>query len=138
MKVRYLETSALLCWLFDEPNSRTLIKSINDADLICTSELTRIETLRAIGRAYREKLMSSEQRKALTLLFDEKLRGWFRMSIDESVVSGASVDFPIEPVRSLDAIHLATALEYKKLYPDIKMITLDERIRRNGKDLMLY
>ena len=137
MTVRYLETSALLCWLFDEPESRTVIKTINDLDLICTSELTRIETLRAIARAFREKLISSKQRTTLTHLFDKNLRGWFRMSIDESVVSGAAVDFPIEPVRSLDAIHLATALEYKKLYPDIEMITMDDRIRRNSEELML-
>ena len=137
MNVRYLETSALLCWLFDEPDSRTVIKTINDAELICTSELTRIETLRALARAHREKIIDSKERTALTQLFDVKLRGWFRMSIDESVVSGAAVDFPIEPVRSLDAIHLATALEYKKLYPDIKMVSLDERIQRNAKDLML-
>ena len=137
MTVRYLETSALLCWLFNEPDAPILIKTINDVDLICTSELIRIEVLRAIGRAHREKLITSEQRKSLKLLFDQKLRGWFRMSIDESVVSGASVDFPVEPVRSLDAIHLATALEYKKLYPDMKITTLDERIRKNKKALML-
>lgn len=137
MTVRYLETSALLCWLFCEPDAKTVIKAINEADLICTSELIRIEALRAIGRAYREKCITPEQRKSLNRLFEESYRGWFRMSIDETVVSGASVDFPSEPVRSLDAIHLATALEYKKLYPDIEIITLDDRIQRNKKPLSL-
>ena len=53
------------------------------------------------------------------------------MSMDESVVGGATVDFPVEPVRSLDAIHLSTALEYKKLYPELKMLTTDVRLKQN-------
>jgi hypothetical protein len=51
--------------------------------------------------------------------------------MDESVVAGASGDFPVEPVRSPDAIHLSTALEYKKLYPELKMLTTDARLIQN-------
>jgi hypothetical protein len=51
--------------------------------------------------------------------------------MDETVVRGATMDFPIEPVRSLDAIHLSTALEYKKLYPELKMLTTGTRQKQN-------
>ncbi|MBT3275674.1 MAG: type II toxin-antitoxin system VapC family toxin [Spirochaetales bacterium] len=137
MTVRYLETSALLTWLFNEAAAQEVVDAINEADLICTSELIRIETHRAIRRAFREEMITADQYKDLKRLFEEKLRGWFRMSIDESVVYGSSVDFPLEPVRTLDAIHLATALEYKKLYPEIEMITRDDRILRNRRALAL-
>ena len=59
------------------------------------------------------------------------------MSVDETIVTGAADEFAVEPVRSLDAIHLATALECRKLYPELEMLTLDERIRRNKEALQL-
>jgi hypothetical protein len=57
--------------------------------------------------------------------------------MDESVVAGATMDFPVEPVRTLDAMHLSTALEYKKLYPELKMLTTDARLKQNTKLLDL-
>ena len=131
MIVIYLETSALLTWLFDEPDASQIIDTINGADLIVTSDLLRIETMRAIKRALHEKLITSEQLETLIQTFRDYIKSCFRMSMDESVVGGATVDFPVEPVRSLDAIHLSTALEYKKLYPELKMLTTDVRLKQN-------
>ncbi len=59
------------------------------------------------------------------------------MSIDEAVVERASEPFPVEPVRSLDAIHLATALEYKKLYPGLEITSQEKRINDNLEPLGL-
>ena len=131
MRGIYLETSALLTWLFDEPHASEIIDTINDADLIVTSELLRIETVRAIKRAQYEKLITLEQRDTLIQTFHDYIQSCFRMSMDDSVIDGATVDFPVEPVRSLDAIHLSTALEYKKLYPEIEMLTADARLKKN-------
>ena len=137
MIVRYLETSALLAWLFNESDAESVINAINEADLIVTSELTRIETLRAVRRVRREGHLTSGQYEALLELFDESIKRWFRMNVDETIITGASEDFPVEPVRSLDSIHLATALEYKKLYPELEMLALDGRIRSNKEALLL-
>jgi predicted nucleic acid-binding protein len=137
MTVIYLETSALLTWLFDEPDASQTIDTINGADLVVTSDLLRIETTRAIKRALHEKLITAEQRDALMLTFRDLVQSCFRMSMDESVVTGATGDFPVEPVRSLDAIHLSTALEYKKLYPELKMLTTDSRLKQNTVSLGL-
>ena len=137
MAVFYLETSALLTWLFDEPDAAQLIDTLNTADLIVTSDLLRIETMRAIKRAHREKLITSEQHEALIHTFRDYLKGCFKMSMDESVVRGATGDFPAEPVRSLDAIHLSSALEYKKLYPNLRMLTTDPRLKQNTASLDL-
>ena len=137
MTVLYLETSALLSWLFDEPHAQSVIDAVNGADLIVTSELIRIETSRAIKRVHREGLLTQKECRTLQDLFGEIAEGWFRMTIDESIIAAASEEFPVEPVRSLDAIHLATALECKKLYPDLKMLTFDERILQNKAALLL-
>ena len=132
MTVIYLETSALLTWLFNEPDASQIIDSLNGADLILTSDLLRIETLRAIRRALHEKMITSEQLETLIQTFHDYINSCFRMSMDDTVVSGATADFPVEPVRILDAIHLSTALEYKKLYPELKMLTTDTRLKRNS------
>ncbi len=43
--------------------------------------------------------------------------------------------FPKEPVRALDAIHLATALLVGAEQPDLVMLSLDPRVRRNAEAL---
>ena len=43
--------------------------------------------------------------------------------------------FPREPVRSLDAIHLSTALVARNLVTELWILSLDERIRDNAAAL---
>ena len=40
--------------------------------------------------------------------------------------------FPGEPIRALDAIHLATALVIRDIYPDLRVLSLDQRVRQNA------
>jgi len=93
--------------------------------------------VRAIKRAQYEKLITLEQGDTLIQTFHDYIQSCFRMSMDDSVIDGATVDFPVEPVRSLDAIHLSTALEYKKLYPELEMLTTDARLKQNKASLGL-
>lgn len=50
------------------------------------------------------------------------------MEMNFPVKRRSAESFPIEPVRSLDAIHLATALQFLEVYPSLEFLTLDERI----------
>jgi predicted nucleic acid-binding protein len=135
MNVVYLETSAVLNWLFGEPAAGDVVDRMNRADVLLTSELTRIETVRSIRRASREGLITEDARDELIRLFGDQMSGWFRMNVDESVIDRATRDFPAEPVRSLDAIHLSTALEFRALYPDLYVLTSDKRIAGNCEAL---
>jgi hypothetical protein len=47
----------------------------------------------------------------------------------------AARPFPAEPVRTLDAIHLATALEFQDALGTLTMLSLDARIRENAAAL---
>ena len=51
------------------------------------------------------------------------------------VLDRASRTFPVEPVGTLDAIHLATALEFHAALGSLTMLSLDERIRANAAAL---
>lgn len=62
---------------------------------------------------------------------------WHRFPMDEEVVERARQSFPVEPVRSLDAIHLATALSAAATVPDLVLLSLDARVRDCGAALGL-
>ncbi|MFN7967352.1 MAG: hypothetical protein U0V87_16885 [Acidobacteriota bacterium] len=62
---------------------------------------------------------------------------WIVMTITEDVLSRAARGFPIEPVRTLDALHLATALAFTAVFPDLEILSLDRRITDNARALGL-
>ncbi len=97
----YIDTSALVKLLFDEPESTALIDWLNQKTEVpkVSSELCTIELLRTC------------QRIDGTLVDDARrlLDGVDLLPIDHVIVERAAVLAPHE-LRSLDAIHLASAL----------------------------
>lgn len=51
------------------------------------------------------------------------------------IVDRARRPFPWEAVRTLDAIHLASALAVRSTVPRVELLSLDDRIRRAGEQL---
>ncbi|MCC6272423.1 MAG: type II toxin-antitoxin system VapC family toxin [Deltaproteobacteria bacterium] len=131
MKAVYLETSFLLAWLFSESNAKAIARALSKAEAICTSTLTLLEAKRSLIRQESLKRITSAQRSQSLGLLEQASRNWFLMEINFPVKKRASESFPIEPVRSLDAIHLATALQFLEVYPDLEFLTLDDRIAVN-------
>lgn len=48
-----------------------------------------------------------------------------------------AIRFPNEPVRTLDALHLATAVLFREALGSVTMVSLDERVRSNASGLGL-
>ena len=59
------------------------------------------------------------------------------MRIEGEVVERARRPFPVEPIRTLDAIHLASALLASARVADLGLLSLDERVRTAGRALGL-
>jgi predicted nucleic acid-binding protein len=57
------------------------------------------------------------------------------VSVTEEVLARAGRPFPIEPIRPLDAIHLATAELLGEPPAVVTILTRDDRIRDNAKAL---
>ena len=131
MKALYIETSAILSWLFGESESETVIQALNEHDAILSSVLSILETRRSLIRAENQGIISAADRLKLEGFFASASAGWNFMEIDLDVRERAARIFPVEPVRSLDAIHLATALEFLKAYPDLIVLSMDEGILNN-------
>jgi uncharacterized protein len=117
----YIDTSVLLRIVLAEPRPLTEWRSI---DLALTSEITRVEALRTIDRARIELRLSDDdvaERRALVL---GTLDGFHLAQLDRVVLDRAAEPFPTL-LRTLDAIHLATALLSRQEHQGLLFATHD-------------
>lgn len=97
----YLDSSALVKLILSEAESAALLESLAAWPACVTSELARVEVMRAARRTSMEPAV--EQRA------EEVISGVHLLKIDSDILERAA---RLEPrgLRSLDAIHLASAL----------------------------
>jgi len=135
LKAIYFETSALLAWLLCEPCAAEVKTHIDNAQTVVTSVLTLVEAERAIIRAESQQIVNAAEAEALRGLLARSKAAWSIIEISEDVRSRASRFFPAEPVRTLDAIHLATALMFIRVFPNLELFSYDQRLLTNAKAL---
>ena len=128
MSAVYLETSAVLRWLLGESDAQEIAARIQEATEPVCSVLTILETQRALVRAERERPSRGRQLRSLRRQLGEASADWNVLEITPQVCVRAGEPFPVEPVRTLDAIHLATALHFARAFPSLSVLTFDERI----------
>lgn len=120
----YLDTSAALKLVVREPQSDALRAWLADHPDRSSSALIRTELLRTVRRAEPQRLD-----RAL-----EVLKKMVLQTIDDDLLTAASRMDPIE-MRSLDAIHLATAL---RLADELEaIVTYDRRMIEGARTLGL-
>ncbi len=133
----YEETSAVLRWLFAEEGGESVRETLKTATKVATSRLTLIETRRVVHRAERDGRVTSAQGADLRSIFSQAAATWAVLELSDDVARRAEAGFPIEPVRTLDAIHLASAMFLREALPDLAIATRDERVRANAHALGL-
>ncbi len=131
MKALYLESSAALAWLFGETQAPDVIQGMDEAEIVVTSGLTIIEIQRAIHRAVALRSIKEASAQKLRGLLARERKKWITMGLTEGVLARAGAAFPVEPVKALDAIHLATALAFLETFPDLKILAFDRRVTAN-------
>ena len=133
----YAESSAPLAWLLEQAHGGLVADTLARADLVIASDLTLVECDRVLIRAVTlDELHESDavDRQARLNAVSQR---WTLLALDDEIVERARRPFPAEPVRTLDAIHLASALTARKAVPDLAMLTLDARIRQAAARLGL-
>ena len=131
----YLESSAVLTWMLGQSRADDVRAAVDAADVVATSSLTFAETDRALVRTEAERLMRAADAQKLRGLLRRAKAGWVSMAVTEEVLERAGRPFPMEPVRTLHAIHLATALVFTRAFPDLRILTFDRRIAANAQAL---
>jgi len=100
-----------------------------------TSALTLAEAGRAIIRARVAGRLAALQLEAAVRALRTFERRCFILDVDAAVLARVRRPFPVEPIRTLDAVHLAT-LEALGEPPQITtVVTRDDRVRDNAKAL---
>ncbi len=133
MTIVYVESSAVLSWLLGETGHQAVVEELSNASQVVSSTLTAIECSRALTRARLTKRLKPAEELAALRLLDEAVASWNVMDISDRVATRARGAFPDEPVRTLDALHLATAAVFADALGSLLLLSLDERVRRNAK-----
>ena len=130
--ILYVESSAALAWLFAEQRGDDVVAALRTADHVIASDLLFVECDRACIRVGTLGVLMPEHAAAVRTRLARVAAHWDTMRISASVIERSRQPFPIEPVRSLDAIHLATALEARSVLPNLRVLSLDMRVRDNA------
>jgi predicted nucleic acid-binding protein len=132
--VRYAETSAVLAALL-EGDARAKRALRRRAGALVTSALTFAEAQRALVRARTAgALQAAEERAALRALARLQARCTV-LAVSEDVLAAAGRPFPVEPVRTLDAIHLASLAAVSDAPQLTLVISRDHRVCANAEAL---
>lgn len=120
----YIDTSVVLRIALGEPQPLRQWRSI---EMASASELVRVEALRTVDRARIALRLPDEEiaerRQAVLLI----LSGFHIGRVDARVLERAADPFPTL-VRTLDALHLATALLVRVEHEDLVFATHDRQL----------
>ncbi len=132
MRIVYAESSAVLSWLLGEAGQQAVVDELARADRVVTSVLTVIECSRALSRARDMRRVKPAEELAALRLLDQAAASWSVLDISDRVADRARGAFPHEPVRTLDALHLATAVAFADALGALRVLSLDDRVRQNA------
>jgi len=131
----YAESSAVLAWLLGEVAGSRVREALRHAELVFASDLVLIECDRVLMRAVTLGEIDEATAAGRRAHLNAAAAHWHVYRLSLEIVERARRAFPAEPVRTLDAIHLASALAVRSTIPSLELLSLDDRIRRVGEQL---
>lgn len=131
--VGYIESSALLAALLE--HDKAALEALRAEGRHVTSALTLAEAARAIVRARVAGRLTVVQERAAVRGLRTFERRSFLVDVNSNVLARVGRPFPVEPIRTLDALHLATAELLGEPPQLVTIVTRDKRIRDNAQAL---
>lgn len=133
----YAESSAVLAWLLDESSAGDVRQILDAAVLVVASDLTLVECDRVIHRAAALGELTEAEAADRRAHLTTAAAHWHLFRLGPEVVERARQPFPGDPVRTLDALHLASALVARSAIAGLEVLSLDDRVRRTATRLGL-
>jgi hypothetical protein len=133
----YAESSAVLTWLLSQERATEIGSTLADAELIISSDLTLLECERVLVRGSARGDLSEGEVTTRQVILRTAAQHWMLMGFAPAVIERAQRTFPLEPLRTLDALHLSFALEARRMVPEVKILSLDRQIRETARRLGL-
>jgi hypothetical protein len=133
----YAESSAVLAWLLDEEAASLVRQALSAAPMVVASDFTLIECDRVLHRAAALGELTEAEAADRRAHLAAAAAHWHVLRIGSEVVERARQPFPGDPIRTLDAIHLSSALVARTAIAGLAVLSLDERIRGSARRLGL-
>ena len=131
--MRYIESSALVAALLE--HDADALRSLRARSRRVTSALTMAEAARAIIRARTGERLTSDAERAAVRALRRFERRCYVVAVTDDVLARVGRPFPVEPVRTLDAVHVATIESLGEPPQLVSIVTRDHRVRENAKAL---
>jgi predicted nucleic acid-binding protein len=128
----YAESSAVLRWLLGAPEADAIGSILAKSDRVITSAITSAEVGRTLRRLVATQQLSPEARDGAWVRYTSALAHWNVYGVTDAVLSRTLDPFPAEPVRTLDAIHIATAALYAAEIAPPMVLSTDNALRQNA------
>jgi predicted nucleic acid-binding protein len=129
----YAESSAVLRWLLGASDADRIGHALGSAATVVTSELTAAEIGRTLQRLAVAGQIEASQGERAWVTYAAAAAHWRLYGVTDAVLHRVRQPFPREPVRTLDAIHLSTAVLYGlEVVPPV-MLSTDQIVRANAE-----
>jgi predicted nucleic acid-binding protein len=115
-----------------QPAAALIEKVLSAASQLVASDLTFLESDRVFTAVVAARRISTQMAAERRAKLYSATTSWLVLPINSEVADRVRQPFPEEPVRTLDAIHLATALVARARVPDLEVLSLDARVRANA------
>lgn len=129
--IRYIESSALLAALLEgDDAARTALRAPGRR---FTSSLTIAEAARAVVRARVDGRLTAAQERGAIAALRVFSRRCDLFQVTDGILARVGRPFPVEPIRTLDGVHLATAEALGEPPQLVTIVTRDRRVRDNAQ-----
>jgi len=127
--ILYMDTSSIAKMFIDEAGALETQRAVSDANALSSSVIAYIETRSLIARRKREKLLRTAEATRILDVFESDWRRFGKIPLDANLVASAGRTVEKHKLRTLDSIHLASAL-YLRAQADepVLFLTADHRL----------
>jgi hypothetical protein len=105
-----------------------VLEVLGRSELVTASDLTLIECDRVLIRAVVLGEIDEAKADDRRAHLNAAAAHWHVWRLSAEIVDRARRPFPMEPIRALDAIHLASALAVRSVVHGVEFLSLDDRI----------
>lgn len=124
----YFDTSALVKRYVDEPGRREVQQLVRRHDCV-TSAILSVELRSALRRRVAERTLDSSRVSEILKRVAADRAYWTVVEVGTEVLSGAEALVSVHPLRTLDAIHVASAQLFanRLSISDLMFVSADKR-----------
>jgi predicted nucleic acid-binding protein len=132
LRLAYVDTSALGRVLLNEPDRPAIEAALGGIDEVVSSRLLWIE-LRRLARRWQAHAAAAGEPEQVLQLAEEMLRPIAAIPLEEPLFAEAETISPAS-VATLDALHLATAVQLAQVSPLDLILTYDNRLAEGARE----